>query len=78
MSVLNGPLRPATGPDDNEGLGRERYWDMSPEQRKQALPQMVANANLGALREPDKAFARGWLSELDRHQRQGKANHEKL
>ncbi len=68
-SVLKGPLRPATGPDDYEALGRERYWDMTPEQRAEALPKVVANANLEALRAPDKEFARGWLSEQARHQR---------
>ena len=68
-SVLNGPLRPATGLHDYDGLGRERYWDMTPEQRVEALPKVVANANLGGLRAPDKEFARGWLSEQARHQR---------
>lgn len=68
-SVLQGPLRLATDANDYEGLGRERYWDMTPEQREEALPRIVSNANLGALRSPDKEFARGWLSEKARHTR---------
>jgi hypothetical protein len=68
-SVLKGPLRPATGPHDYEGLGRERYWDLTPEQRAEALPKVVSDANLEVLRSPDKEFARGWLSEQSRHQR---------
>ena len=69
-SVQNGPLVHSTGPDDHEALGRERYWDMSDEQRETNLAAMVKMASTTeVLRGPDKAFARGWLSERERHQR---------
>jgi len=68
-SVLNGPLLQATGPNDHEGLGRERFWDMTPGHRRDNLSRIVANANAGVLRAPDKEFARGWLSELERYRR---------
>lgn len=68
-SVLNGPLRQATGPNDHEGLGRERFWDMTRDQRRDNLKQIVADADAGALEAPRKEFARGWLSELDRYRR---------
>lgn len=68
-SILEGPLLQAIGPDDHEGLGRERYWDMTPEQRRDNLKQITADAGAGALEAPRKEFARGWLSELDRHRR---------
>lgn len=68
-SVLNGPLLQATGPNDHEGLGRERFWDMSPEQRRDNLGQIVADANADVLEAPRKEFARGWLSELERYRR---------
>ena len=67
--VLNGPLLQATGPNDYEGLGRERFWDMTPEQRQDNLKQIMADANAGALEAPRKEFARGWLSEHERFQR---------
>ncbi len=69
QSVLHGPLLLATGPNDHEALGRERFWDMSPSQRRDNLKQIVSDSNAGALQEPTKAFARGWLSELDRYRR---------
>jgi hypothetical protein len=42
---------------------------MTPKQRQESLSQFVAQANAGALQAPDKEFARGWLSELDRYRR---------
>jgi hypothetical protein len=68
-SVINGPLLQATGPNDHDGLGRERFWDMTPEQRRDNLKQIVADSNAGALEAPRKEFARGWLSELERYRR---------
>jgi hypothetical protein len=69
-SVRNGPLVQSTGPNDHEALGRERFWDMTEEQRDKNLAAMVKLASTTeALREPDKAFARGWLSEHDRFKR---------
>lgn len=68
-SILEGPLFQATGPNDHEGLGRERFWDMTPEQRQDNLKQIMNDANAGALEAPRKEFARGWLSELDRYRR---------
>jgi hypothetical protein len=62
--AASGPLRGQTGPHDDEGAGRERFWDMTEEQRKEALPAMVRNAGKGT--EQDRRFARGWLSELQR------------
>lgn len=70
-SVQCGPLLKATGPYDHEALGRERFWDMSEQQRAGSLDAMVKLASTTeVLREPDKAFARGWLSEHRRHQQQ--------
>lgn len=73
--VIDGPLRLATGPRDHEGLGRERFWDQTPEERREALKAMVTDANVnvaaasmryvGVISE-NKAFAKGWLNELDR------------
>jgi hypothetical protein len=68
-SVRNGPLVQSTGPNDHEALGRERFWDMSEQQREDNLASMVKLASTTeALREPDKAYARGWLSEHRRYQ----------
>ena len=69
MSVLSGPLRPAVGPSDWEGLGRERFWDMTDKQRTDALRRIVADSCLGAGFAETKEFARGWLSEHARHKR---------
>jgi len=68
-SIIDGPLLQASGPNDHEGLGRERFWDMTPEQRREKLCQIAADANAGALEAPRKDFARGWLSELERYRR---------
>lgn len=66
-SVRKGPLVHSTGPNDHEALGRERFWDMSEQQREDNLAAMVKLASTTeALREPDKEFARGWLSEHER------------
>jgi hypothetical protein len=65
-SVRKGPLVHSTGPNDHEALGRERFWDMSEQQREDNLAAMVALANSGVLQAPDKEFARGWLSEHER------------
>ena len=68
-SVQCGPLLQATGPNDHEALGRERFWNMSEKQRADNLGAMVKLASTTeVLQEPDKAFARGWLSEYRRHQ----------
>ena len=68
-SVKNGPLVHSTGPEDHEALGRERFWDMSEKQREDNLAAMVNLASTPeVLREPDKSFARGWLSEHHRYQ----------
>lgn len=74
----DGPLRLARGPLDHEGLGRERFWDQTPEERADALPAMVQDSNLDTSARVDlryfhvanesKAFARGWLAELERAQ----------
>lgn len=71
-SIIDGPLLEATGPDDYEGLGRERFWDMNPMQRRDNLKRIVSDANAGVLEVPRKEFARGWLSELDRYRRNHK------
>lgn len=62
-----GPLRYSAGPHDAEGNGRERYWELTQEQRCAALPTVIADAETGDAQ--SKAFARGWLSELNRHAR---------
>jgi hypothetical protein len=64
------------GPRDFEGLGREKFWDQSPEERAKALPVMVEDANINCAARVDvrylgvvsenKAFAKGWLNELQR------------
>jgi len=69
ISVIDGPLVQAEGPHDHEGLGRERFWDMTPKQRRDNLSRITEQANAGALQAPDKEFARGWLSELERYRR---------
>lgn len=75
---MSGPLRMATGPTDHDGLGRERFWDQTPEDRAAALSVMVADAGIDLSRvrpaywpsrSADRAFARGWLAE---HQRAAK------
>ncbi len=60
--TLTGPLRASTGPNDHEGEGRERFWDMSPEQRSANLSRIVQMTRPESCGQ-DKAFARGWLSE---------------
>ena len=78
---MSGPLRMATGPTDHGGLGRERFWDQTPEERAAALPAMVADAGIDLSRvhpaywsgrSADRAFARGWLAERDRQQHQAR------
>lgn len=44
--------------------GRERYRDMTEEQRAQYLPEMVELSGKGV--EDERQFARGWLDELQR------------
>lgn len=65
----------ASGPKDFEGLGREKFWDQTPEERGDVLSAMTddANKNLAAsdarffgVDSENKAFAKGWLAELDR------------
>lgn len=67
-SIPNGPLRHATGPTDYEGLGRERFWELSQEQRDQSLKAIVDQTNAW-VDEPSKRFAQGWLSEHQRVQK---------
>ena len=74
--IPDGPSRLALGPRDFEGLGRERFWDQFPEERAKALPAMVEDANINCAARVDvrylgvvsenKAFAKGWLNELQR------------
>lgn len=74
--IPDGPSRLALGPMDFEGLGRERFWDQFPEERAKALPAMVEDANINCATQVDvrylevasenKAFAKGWLNELQR------------
>lgn len=63
-----GPLRYAEGPHDHEGKGRERYWDMTPEQRKAAWSGIIRGTGSWQ-REEDRQFSKGWLDEQDRHRR---------
>jgi hypothetical protein len=72
---VDGPLRMARGPRDFDGLGRERFWDQSPEERATALPAMVEDAGRQLDRidpkhwkaqNENRIFARGWLNELER------------
>lgn len=65
MRVIDGPLRPCTGPHDSEGLGRERFWDMTHEQRSASLSDILKMTQSGST-EQDRQFAKGWLAE---HQR---------
>ena len=74
--IPDGPSRLALGPRDFEGLGREKFWDQSPEERAAALPAMVEDSNLNIAAKigmayigtasENKAFAKGWLNELQR------------
>jgi hypothetical protein len=72
---VDGPLRMAHGPRDFDGLGRERFWDQSPEERAATLPAMVEDAGrqldridpkYWKVQNENRIFARGWLNELDR------------
>jgi hypothetical protein len=72
---VDGPLRMAYGPRDFDGLGRERFWDQSPEERAAALSAMVEDAGRQLDRidpkhwkaqSENRIFARGWLNELER------------
>jgi hypothetical protein len=68
-SIQSSPLVHSTGPNDHEALGRERFWNMSEQQREDSLSSMVKLANTTeVLQEPNKSFARGWLSEHHRYQ----------
>lgn len=72
----DGPSRLALGPRDFEGQGREAFWDQTPEERAAALPAMVADSNLNCATKVGvayletasdcKAYAKGWLDELER------------
>lgn len=72
----DGPQRLATGPNDHEGLGRERFWDQTPDERRAALSAMVADDGIDFAAKTnmayfdaaggDRTFARGWLNELER------------
>lgn len=73
MSRVNGPERPCYGPTDYEGAGRERYWDLRPEERERIRPQiqeMAADRHAPGGPKPigwaDHAFARGWIAEWRR------------
>ena len=59
------PLRPCEGPHDAEGAGRERYWDMTPEQRRAELPRILESLKPGTP-EGERRFADGWMAELRR------------
>ena len=61
-----GPLFERSGPDDWEGAGRSAFWDLTPDQRKAALPRVTLDSAAGVLQADVKAFARGWLAELAR------------
>lgn len=67
IETVTGPLRYATGPDDCEGLGREFYWELTPEQRE----MRVASYRHPHVKQPhqNNDFCRGWLAEYDRHQK---------
>lgn len=60
-----GPLRACSGPHDAEGLGMERFWDLTPEQRQAQLAQILRLTQPGNA-EQDRLFAKGWLSEHER------------
>jgi hypothetical protein len=74
--IPDGPSRLALGPRDFEGQGREAFWDQTPEERFEALPKMLHDAGLNiaskvgmayiGVASENKAFAKGWLAELDR------------
>jgi hypothetical protein len=72
---IDGPLRMAVGACDFDGLGREKFWDQTAEERAVALSVMVsdAGAQLDRLHSSawkvaneNRIFARGWLNELER------------
>jgi len=48
--------------------GRERYLDLTPEQREAALPDIMRSLRAWETAQ-DKAFARGWLDEKRRQER---------
>lgn len=62
--VLDGPLVQATGPWDYEALGRERFWDMTEEQRAGALKQVVQDSNAGVLEELGRLLLGGGYPSL--------------
>ena len=69
-----GPLRHAQGLEDYEGLGRERWHDMRPDQRDEHRSSFASMAHpskaMGGPRpgpEGEYAFARGWLDEERRN-----------
>jgi hypothetical protein len=77
----DGPLAFARGPQDFEGLGREKFWDQSPDERRDALKAMVSDAGRSTsdtdMRHfrsvfESKQFARGWLNELENVRRYSK------
>jgi hypothetical protein len=63
-AIPDGPASFATGPRDSDGLGREAFWDASPAQRRELLPEVLRNTD--SSREDVARFARAWLAELDR------------
>jgi hypothetical protein len=83
-SIPDGPSRLATGPRDFEGLGMERFWDQTPLERREASKTMHRDRNVNCANVPmnsftmaceDKAFAKGWLDELQKvriHERNAK------
>lgn len=75
MSRVNGPLRACLGPNDPEGEGRERYWDLRPDQRATALPELSRDAmdrhapgGSHPIAWDEHAFARGFMDEWRRDQ----------
>ncbi len=83
-SIPDGPSRLAMGPRDFEGLGMERFWDQTPLERREASKTMHRDRNVNCANVPmhrftmaceDKAFAKGWLDELQKvqiHERNAK------
>lgn len=65
MRIIHGPLRPCSGPRDSEGMGRERFWDMTRKQRVASLSDILRMTQTGNA-EQDRQFAKGWFAE---HQR---------
>jgi hypothetical protein len=72
---VDGPLRMAEHANDFDGLGREKFWDQTAEERAVALSAIVkdAGAQLDRLHSSawkvaneNRIFARGWLNELER------------